>query len=99
MDLNLYHLYFLFHMHLSGLTQWSFLCCFFLQWGHVFFAGASLLSFFVFFSFLPRALACLSFLQSRPHGLCSSSNNSLLEVALYADLVFSELESSLSIIE
>ncbi len=42
---------FLFHVHLSGPTRWGFLRWIFLQWGHVFFAGASLFSFFVCFSF------------------------------------------------
>jgi hypothetical protein len=54
---------------------------------------------FCFFLLLPRALACLSFLWLRPHGLRSSSDNLLLEVALYANLVYSKLESSPSIIE
>ena len=86
-------------MHLYGLTQWGFLRWIFLQWGHVFFVGASLLSFFVFFSFLLRALARLSFLRLRLCGSRSSSDDLLLEAALYANLVYSQLESSLSIIE
>ena len=72
---------------------------FFAIGAHVFFKGASLLSFFFFFSVLPRDLDHLSFLRLRPCDLRSSSDNSLLEVAPYADLMYSELESSLSIIE
>ena len=76
MDLNLYPLNVLFHMHLSGLTRWSFLRWDILQYRHVFFAGVSLFSFFIFFSFLLCALAPLSFLWSRLHGLRSSSDDS-----------------------
>ncbi len=32
-DLKRYPLYFLFHMHFSGSTQWDFLWWYFLQWG------------------------------------------------------------------
>ena len=81
------------HMYLSGSTRWGVLRWIFFQWGHMFFAG------FVFFSFLPRALACLSFLHLRPWELHYSDHDLLLEVALYADLMYSELESSPFIIE
>ena len=71
----------------------------FLQWAHLFFESALLSTFFVFFSFLWCDLDCLSYLWLRSCGLRSSSDSLLLEVALYVDLVYSELESYLSIIE
>jgi hypothetical protein len=60
---------FLFLVHLSGSPRWGFLCWNILQWGHVFFAGASLLSFFFSSPFccVPW-LVCLS--CSRVHMVC-----------------------------
>ncbi len=52
-----------------------------------------------FFSCLPRDLDRLSLLRFRPLGLRSSSNDSLVKVAPYADSVYSKLVSPPSIIE
>ncbi len=86
-------------MHVSGSMQWGFLRWNLLQWGQLFFVGASLLSFFFFFSHLPRDLDHLSLLQLHPRGLRTSSDDSLVEVAPYTDSVYSELVSPPSIIE
>ncbi len=95
-DLKQYPLYFLFHMHLSGSTQWDFLRWYFFQWGYVFFFGLLSLSFAFFF--LPRDLGFLVFLCSRLQYLCHSSDEPLSELAPYVDLVYSESVSPFIIV-
>ncbi len=85
-DLKRYPLYFLFHMHLSGLMRWDFLRWYFLQWGHVFFFGSLSLSFFSFF--FSQDLDFLVFLCLHLRDLHCSSDEPLLELAPYADLVY-----------
>jgi hypothetical protein len=61
MDFNLYPLNFFVPHAFVWVDVMGFPALDFLQWGYVLFAGASFLSFSVFFSFLPHTLACLSF--------------------------------------
>jgi len=97
-DLNRYPLYFLFHVHLPGLTRCTFLRWYFLQWGHEFNFGSLSLS-FTFFFFSRDLGFFLAFLCSRSRDLHCSSDELLSLLAPYADSVYSELMSLFSIIE
>ena len=100
MDLKWYPLYFLFHMHLSGLTRWGFLGWIFCNEGM-----RSLLAPHCCPSLFSSPFCCVPWLICSScgrvclRGLRSSSDDFLAEVAPYADLLYSDLESSLSIIE